>query len=515
MKQKILLITITTFLITWTTSQAQPALKKDFSYVMEIPSVISMGSSPAHLYTLSDTEGMVVFRTQPDSLLWLYSSTGMEQRGHTMTADVRFAYLYGDSRRLTVLEPTSILGVYSSTQLPARPLDAKRIEQNLYVALGEKGLGRVSLKTPAAVDSAVTFVNSTFQNESIVDLEASDKQLFVLSDAPKLYRFNYNEGELSLAEEFELSAPLTNIHLINNSIYGSGPEGDIYEVNSQGKLSSLGSINEGILQVASWKDWLIIQGTSNRLWTSYQNRRPVLWKKDAAAGNYFTITDGQFWLSEYDQISRITEASETTSPSSAGKSQQGSTTLALEKIPNHIIPHSEALLLPILLEDNMPADAVQFTYQSPDIENAEIRGQSFLWQPSANDVGSHRVKVIATTSSGATDSTTFSIEVRSFNAPPRFAPVRPVTIPLGEEFELPLKAVDPDGITNDLIRFLGVDMPAGATIDEETGSFTWTPSVRQTGKTQFRVIATDQYGAASSVDVTINVVENPRLNSGR
>ncbi len=100
---------------------AQPTLQKDYSFVMEIPSVITMDSSPAHLYVLSDTEGMAVFRTQPDTLQWLYSSTGMEQRGNTVTADIRFAYLFGNSRRLTVLEPTSVLGVYSSTILPSNP----------------------------------------------------------------------------------------------------------------------------------------------------------------------------------------------------------------------------------------------------------------------------------------------------------------------------------------------------------------------------------------------------------
>ncbi|MDZ7682338.1 MAG: hypothetical protein U5J63_11665 [Fodinibius sp.] len=81
--------------------QAQPTLEKDYSYVMEIPSVITMESSLAHLYVLSDSEGMAVFRTYPDSLQWLYSSTGMEQRGNTVTADIRFAYLFGNSRRLT------------------------------------------------------------------------------------------------------------------------------------------------------------------------------------------------------------------------------------------------------------------------------------------------------------------------------------------------------------------------------------------------------------------------------
>ncbi|MDX1585862.1 MAG: cadherin repeat domain-containing protein, partial [Balneolaceae bacterium] len=117
-------------------SKGQPVLSKDYTTTMEIPSVIAMESSPAHLYVLSNSEGMVVFRAHSDSLQWLYSSTGMEQRGNRVTADIRFAYLFGYNRRLTVLEPTSVLGVYSSTLLPEKPLDAQRIEQKLYLALG-------------------------------------------------------------------------------------------------------------------------------------------------------------------------------------------------------------------------------------------------------------------------------------------------------------------------------------------------------------------------------------------
>ncbi|HLR26754.1 MAG TPA: Ig domain-containing protein, partial [Fodinibius sp.] len=73
---------------------------------------------------------------------------------------------------------------------------------------------------------------------------------------------------------------------------------------------------------------------------------------------------------------------------------------------------------------------------------------------------------------------------------------------------LPINAVDPDGIDKNLIRFIGVNLPKGAAIDESTGTITWTPSVRQTGENTFRVIATDQYGTAASIKVTINVSDS-------
>ncbi|MDZ7682339.1 MAG: hypothetical protein U5J63_11670 [Fodinibius sp.] len=65
-----------------------------------------------------------------------------------------------------------MLGVYSSTILPSNPRDAQRIDQKLYVALGDKGLGEISLRTPASVDSTMNFVErSRLSEQIIIDLE--------------------------------------------------------------------------------------------------------------------------------------------------------------------------------------------------------------------------------------------------------------------------------------------------------------------------------------------------------
>ncbi|MEL7832420.1 Ig domain-containing protein [Fodinibius sp. Rm-B-1B1-1] len=516
MKNRLLTFFVVLFMGIAINADAQPTLQKDFSYVLEIPSTITVGSSPAHVYVLSDSEGMAVFRTQQDTLQWLYSSTGMEQRGYKLTADIRFAYLFGDSRRLTVLEPTSVLGVYSSTLLPANPRDAKRLDNNLYVALGNKGLGKLSLRTPAAVDSTMDYIErSLLSRENIIDIEASSDQLFALSANQKLFRFNYDNGTLNLDEEIEIPETLQKIFLIDNTMYGSNDAGNIYELNSSGNLSQLGSIDEPITKIEAWKNWLIIQGNSNRVWTSYQNRSPELWKDDAEAGNFFTVTGDDLWLSENDKISRIITSSSSSESEEIGSSEitkNYSGNISLQSISSKTVPHTKPLLFPIEFEQDIPAKAVQISYRSDDIQHAQIRGHSFYWEPTADDVGNHRVKIIASTNSGSTDSTTVDIEVSSFNAPPRFAPIRSISIPVGEEFTLPIKATDPDGNNRELVRYLGVDLPEGASIDEKSGEFIWTPTARQVGENEFRVIATDQYGAAKSTDITINVIENPRSN---
>lgn len=509
-------LAFTFLLLTTTTLHAQLSLEKDYSFVMNVPSVVTTASSPAHFYVLSETEGMAVFRSQADSLQWLYSSTGMQRRGNKVIADIRFAYLFGDAPRLTVLEPTSVLGVYSSTDLPARPYDVKRMGQQLYIALGRQGIGKISLKTASAVDSGITFVaRSELGGPEITSLEGTSNRLFALGSDQRLFQFDSADDDISLSRTFDLSENLSDLFLTGKTLYGSDSDGNIFEISGNGDLSKLGSIQERVSDILAWNDWLIIKGVSNRLWTSYKSRSPELWKEDEKAGNHVAISKNQLWLSEYGQITKVNisdtapvPGTETTTRAPADTQN----TFALKEIQNYTIPHSKPLIFPIRIEGNIPAGEVRFTYQSPDIKDAEVRGQSFYWEPSSSDVGSHRVEIIASTSDGRSSSTRFNIHVRSFNAPPRFTPVRPVSIPVGKPFSLPLNAVDSDGINKDLIRFLGVNLPKGATIDESSGVIEWTPTARQVGENTFRVIATDQYGAASSVDVTINVIDNIQQN---
>lgn len=498
-------------LFTYSSIQAQPVLKKDYSFVMDVPEIINIASSEAHFYALSRTEGMAVFRSRPDSLQWLYSSTGMQRRGNHLVADIRFAYLFGDGRRLTILEPTSVLGVYSSTNLPARPMDVKRMGQNLYVALGAKGLAKLSLESPETVAEAPQFIAlPEIKGQEIVSLEGTNNRLFVLAGNNQLYLFNYDSPKLSLVRSVDLSENINRLFLANQTLYGSTPGGAIFEIDGQGELSELGAIGEEVTNLVAWQDWLVIRGTSNRLWTSYRHRSPTLWKKDTQAGNYITVSNNQIWLSEYNQITQVV-ATELPGDRPSGvmvADPANNGPFSIAKIQDYTIPHSKSLLFPIKLKGNVSAESVQFTYQSPDIRDAELRGQSFYWEPSSDDVGSHRVTIIASTRNGRTATTRFDINIRSFNSPPRFTPVRAVTIPVGRPFSLPINAIDPDGINKNLIRFLGVNLPEGASLNESTGTVRWTPTPRQVGKNTFRVIATDQYGAASSVDVTINVVDN-------
>jgi hypothetical protein len=506
-KDKASFFVVILLLMSCFSAASQPALQNNYSFSMEVPSVIAMESSEAHLYVLSQTEGMAVFRTRTDSLQWLYTSGGMQQRGDAIEADIRFAYLFGNSRRLTVLEPTSVLGAYSSTNLPSQPLDAERLDENLYIVLGSGELGMLNLSSPEALDSPVEKVTGgQLNNKTIIEIEASSNRLFVLSNDSTLIIFSKNEGGISVSQTISLNEDINRLFYLNDGLMGSNNEGDIFEVTSAENLNQLGSIGEAVIEIKSWNNWLIIKGSSNRLWTSYRLREPTLWKENRDAGNHFAVSKGQLWISEYNRISRINEVDRQASTQSAVKTGNPASAFKIQPISDQVIPYPHALLIPLRIKGDFPAAQVQFSLQT-NVENAIIRGQSLYWQPQSRNAGEHRFKLNAATGNGQSSSTSFTVEVRSFNAPPRFTPLRTISIPVGRPFNLPIKAIDPDGTNKNLIRYLGVNLPNGASIDEQTGEFNWTPTERQAGENTFRVIATDQYGAASSQNVTIRVIE--------
>ncbi|WP_428234975.1 Ig domain-containing protein [Gracilimonas sp.] len=485
----------------------QQKLVQNYARMMEIPDVKTMEASPSHLYVLSESEGMAVFRAYPDSLQWLYTSSGMQRRGNTIMADIRFAYLFGDSRRLTVLEPTSVLGVYSSTILPAQPKAASRLKNSLYIALGEEGLGRVSLESPETVDSDPEIVARNFINgASVIDLRSSNvsNQLFVLTDAPTLLVFNQRDSTLQNSANISLRRPLEHIFVDQEQVWGSTATGEIFEIRSTGIGKKIGVTNESVNHISSWNGRLFVRTISGRVWTTDESGLLGIWKDDTRAGNYLANSANRIWISENDNISEIMmrDQSSATNTSASGE-------FSIKHIPKQVITYPNPLILAFEMEGNYPADQVEFSYRS-NAQNAKIRKQGFFWQPTINQVGNFWFSIVATNSEGQSDSTRFVVDVRSFNAPPRFSPVRSTSIAVNEEYTLQFNATDPENPQNSLVRYIGVDMPDGATINEKTGEFTWTPTERQVGESTFKVIATDRLGAASSIDVTLNVLNITR-----
>lgn len=494
-------------LFSWISLSAQTHVVQDYSRLLSIPTIKAMEASSSHLYVLSDLEGMAVFRAYGDSLQWLYTTSGMQRRGNIIESDIRFAYLYGNSKRLTVLEPTSVLGVYSSTNLPVIPKGVARLQNSLFIALGEKGLGMLSLDTPETVDSDPEVVaNDVIGRADVLDVASSviSNQLFVLGSDERLHAFKWGDEGLENISSLDLSAPVTQLFLDGDHLWGSTDAGELYILNSNGLGRKLADFEEPVSKVIQWQNFTFVRSSTGKIWKGDANVQFSLWKSEPMAGNFIAESEQAVWLASFNKVAPLKLTDST--PVSQSSKPAG---FKIKSIADRTLTYPNALLLALDLEDDYPTNNVEFTYRS-NITNAVIKKQGLFWQPSVNQVGYNTFTIIATNTVGEIDSTSFTVDVRTFNAPPRFSPVRGSTIVVDDPFELEFNAIDPENPSGLLIRYLGVDLPEGSSLNERTGLFKWTPTNRQVGEQTFRIVATDAQGAASSIDVTFNVIELSR-----
>lgn len=495
-----LLSLIISFCLISTTSTAQISLTASAASVNQIPDLVGISASATHLYALSETEGLVVFRANSDTLQYLFTSEGMFQRGNVLVSDVRFAYQFGQDNRLTVIEPTSLLGVYSSTTLPSRPLAVARVSTTLYIAAGQSGLLSLPLDSPSAFDSEPSRVQIPGVNTEIIDLVVISNRFYALQMNGEIAEFRIDGNELRYLQSYSSEIQeARKLHQLGGQLHVSSNSGDLYTVQSNGSSRLKSEFGSPISKIEAWNDKFVVRTTSGRLFLMENNGSNTAVLNDSNSGNHFAVANSSLWISTYDLLSRYTIST----PSRSGNSVAQSGSFNFQPISNQIVTFPRAVLIPLITTGINPTQ-VRFQINS-EVSNAEIRGNGFYWQPGLSQTGISEFTINAISTTGQTVSQTFIIDVRSFNSPPRFNPTRPLTISVGENFTLPIKAIDPDGSDQDLIRYHGVDLPEGSSISERTGMFSWTPDRRQVGNHEFRVIATDQYGAATSQTVSITV----------
>lgn len=103
------------------------------------------------------------------------------------------------------------------------------------------------------------------------------------------------------------------------------------------------------------------------------------------------------------------------------------------------------------------------------------------------------------------------IHVNERNQPPLVQPVPPFQVGPGQTITHQVVASDSDtrpgpqgGLSSPLTYGLS-GAPAGATINSETGVFTWTPTSAQIGRWSFAVMVTDDYGMAGFSPIQVQV----------
>ncbi|KPJ75957.1 MAG: hypothetical protein AMJ54_13385, partial [Deltaproteobacteria bacterium SG8_13] len=179
----------------------------------------------------------------------------------------------------------------------------------------------------------------------------------------------------------------------------------------------------------------------------------------------------------------------------------------------------ETMQIPVLVSD-MDQDPLSYGISGlpagATITPTAAYGRALIeWTPTASDTGTYTAGVTVTDSgnSGAaapeSDTASFEIVVRGANAAPVLLPVGSRQATEGQLLSFQLQAVDADG---DALTFLAEGLPKGATLDPQTGVFTWTPALNQSGSHAIELWATDG-NASSRETVFIEVANSNQLPS--
>ena len=127
---------------------------------------------------------------------------------------------------------------------------------------------------------------------------------------------------------------------------------------------------------------------------------------------------------------------------------------------------------------DLPANELSFSLGGGAPPTASIDPQSgrFTWTPPAGTLpGNHTVTVRVTDDGGLEDLETITITVNDVNLPPDLEAIGAQSVEEGSLLTFRASATDPDDPENNLTFSLDTGAPAGATIDPNTGEFSWMP----------------------------------------
>ncbi|MGE3164653.1 MAG: putative Ig domain-containing protein [Planctomycetota bacterium] len=133
-------------------------------------------------------------------------------------------------------------------------------------------------------------------------------------------------------------------------------------------------------------------------------------------------------------------------------------------------------------------DVLEFTLTTaPTGMGIEAASGRVTWIPSDGQVGSHSVVLVVDDGNGASTTQSWTIEVfdEPQNQPPVITSVPGFVAVVGQTYEYPVSAIDPEGLA---VEFSLVSPPVGMTIDPQTGLLSWTPTQPETATVAIRAL---------------------------
>ena len=182
----------------------------------------------------------------------------------------------------------------------------------------------------------------------------------------------------------------------------------------------------------------------------------------------------------------------------------------LTTISNQTIQELSKLILNITATDaDVPTDTLSYSATNlPTGASINASTGTLTWTPTESQDGRYTIQV--TVSDGtSTDSQSFTITVQEVNSPPILYLTPNQTIQELSKFTLNITATDTD-IPANTLTYGGINLPTGASININTGTFTWTPAESQDGAHKFQITVSD--GTATfyrPLIITVQEVNSP------
>ncbi len=174
----------------------------------------------------------------------------------------------------------------------------------------------------------------------------------------------------------------------------------------------------------------------------------------------------------------------------------------LAAIGNQIITETFTLTFTAIATDANGDTLTYGLYNAPTGATINSNTGVFTWTPTESDTMG-LVTILVTDTGGLTDSTTILVTVIEVNSPPTLATIDDKSIQETSTLSFTLSATDTDLPANSLTYSMS-NAPDGASLDANSGFFTWTPTYTQgPGAYQVTFIVTDNGSPVLSDSQTI------------
>ena len=220
------------------------------------------------------------------------------------------------------------------------------------------------------------------------------------------------------------------------------------------------------------------------------------------SGNYtitFSATDGEFTVS---QPLMITVNHVNRPP-------------VITDIPDQSVDENQPWTLTVNYSDPDKEDEGKLVISAENLPKGatfDAATAQFNWTPTYDQSGDYAgITVNLSDPSGLSDSKSFNLKVNHVNRAPQLTAVPAVTGAENAPVTFTLSGTDPDVEDEGKLVYACSNLPAGATLDGQTGEFQWTPGFTQAGEYTLYFKLSDPAGLSSeqSAVITISDVNRP------